>query len=365
MNTILVVEDEFDVRENLKDLLEAEGFNVLIAKDGSEGYKIAVENIPDVILSDIRMPNVDGLQLLKLLQKGKVTSRIPFLFLTAKVEMQDFREGMNLGADDYIIKPFKAQELLNAVSIRLLKKENYCESIKELKEQLITRVPHELRTPLVGIIGFSDILMNEGDNLPVNDIKNMAGVINTSGKRLHKRIEKLLQYSELVALGKDELIGKNNTEFEYELEPSSIIKISMNLFKEYNREDDAKISFSEGILKIEERFYQTILTEIIENAIKFSVKGTVINIHGQVEGEYFVTKIDDQGSGMDKNSINSIDSFKQFSKDIYRQEGLGIGLALVKKTVKMFNGYLNVEGEENKYTSVEFGIPLMKKEVSQ
>ena len=190
MYTILIVEDESDVRENLKDLLETEGYNALTANDGAEGYEKAMEYLPDLILSDIRMPNINGFQLLELLQKEKDTSQIPFIFLTAKIEMGDLRKGMNLGADDYIIKPFRIQELLNVINLRLRKKENNNESVIDFKKQLITRVPHELRTPLVGIIGFSDMLANEEFDLSPDDIKKMAGVINKSGKRLHKRIEK-------------------------------------------------------------------------------------------------------------------------------------------------------------------------------
>ena len=362
MRTILIVEDESDVRSNLKELFEAEGFSVLSAEDGSVGYEKAIEYLPDLILSDIRMPNMDGLQLLELLQKEKETSQIPFLFLTAKVEMNDLREGMNLGADDYIRKPFDAQELLNAINMRLSKKEIYNESIKDLKEQLITRVPHELRTPLVGIIGFSELIESEIDSLRPDDIKRMASVINKSGKRLHKRIEKFLQYSELISFNKDDIVKTKDVDLSYELYSDECMKELKDSFKEHDRESDANISFENGNLRIKRRFYQTIINELIENALKFSENGTEINVKGFVDGDYYKTKIFNNGSGMDKKSIREIDSFKQFSKNIYEKEGIGIGLALVKNTLKIFNGYMTIDSKENQYTLVEFGVPLAKLE---
>lgn len=358
MNTILIVEDEYDVRENLKDLLEAEGFIVLTAEDGAEGYEKAVENLPDIILSDISMPKMDGLQLLQLLQKEKETSQIPFLLLTAKVDMTDLREGMNLGADDYIIKPFKVHELLKIINLRLRKKENYNENTKELKEQLIKRIPHELRTPLVGIIGFSDLLEKEVDNLRPDEIKSMAIVINKSGKRLHKRIEKFLKYSELVILDKDDINNTKSLGRGFELDPAECKIELKNFFREYDRENDASISFENGNLKIHETFYKTVINELIENAIKFSEKGTEINVKGFVHGNYYKTVIFDKGSGMNKKSIKKIDLFKQFSKEVYQQEGMGIGLSLVKKTLKIFDGYMTIDSKENHSTQIEFGIPL-------
>lgn len=90
---ILIVEDEFDVRANLQDLLESESYEVVTAKDGKEGYNKAVEELPDLIISDIKMPYADGSELYKKLQTNANTNQIPFIFLTAEVEMSDFRKG--------------------------------------------------------------------------------------------------------------------------------------------------------------------------------------------------------------------------------------------------------------------------------
>ncbi len=121
MKKVLIVEDDENILTNVRYLLAANGYEPLTAKNGLEGLNLAKRNIPDMIISDIMMPEIDGYELKKKLNSSKKTSAIPFIYLTAKAEMQDLRAGMNMGADDYIVKPFKSKELLQAIEIRFKK----------------------------------------------------------------------------------------------------------------------------------------------------------------------------------------------------------------------------------------------------
>lgn len=118
---ILLIEDNADVRENTAEILELANYMVISAPDGKEGVELARTNHPDLIICDIMMPGLDGYGVLHLLSKDPVLSTVPFVFLTAKAERSDLRKGMDLGADDYITKPFEKSELLNAVESRLKK----------------------------------------------------------------------------------------------------------------------------------------------------------------------------------------------------------------------------------------------------
>lgn len=120
---ILVVEDQEEVRENIAELLELSGYAVVTAENGKVGVRLAQATVPDLILCDVMMPELDGFGVLRILDKKPETSNIPFIFLTARTEKSDFRKGMNLGADDYIFKPFDDIELLDAIEIRLQKNE--------------------------------------------------------------------------------------------------------------------------------------------------------------------------------------------------------------------------------------------------
>jgi len=119
--TILVIEDNNDIRENTAEILELAGYNAVTAENGKQGVEAAIREKPAVIICDIMMPELDGYGVLHLLRKNPVTESTPFIFLTAKTERSDFRKGMEMGADDYITKPFDDSELLNAVEARFKK----------------------------------------------------------------------------------------------------------------------------------------------------------------------------------------------------------------------------------------------------
>lgn len=121
MKKILLIEDDKNLSNNIKDFLTEEGFEVIVAFDGDEGINKAKKIMPDLIISDITLPNKDGYQVLEEITKDNALSKVPFIYLTAKVEKDDLRKGMLLGADDYIFKPFKLDDLLHSINIRLKK----------------------------------------------------------------------------------------------------------------------------------------------------------------------------------------------------------------------------------------------------
>lgn len=123
MKKILLIEDNLEVRENTAEIMELSNYKVFTAENGKAGVELALKELPDLIVCDIMMPVLDGYGVYHLLGKHKETSSIPFIFLTAKSEKADFRKGMEMGADDYITKPFDGIELLNAIEVRLKKNE--------------------------------------------------------------------------------------------------------------------------------------------------------------------------------------------------------------------------------------------------
>lgn len=136
MKKILLIEDNLEMRENTSEILSLSNFDVVTAKDGREGIELAKRVKPDLILCDIMMPEIDGYGVLNVLGKDPETAGIPFIFLTAKTERKDIRKGMELGADDYLVKPFEKKELLNAIETRLKRstvfKKNYTRDLNGL-----------------------------------------------------------------------------------------------------------------------------------------------------------------------------------------------------------------------------------------
>jgi DNA-binding LytR/AlgR family response regulator len=164
LEKILIIEDDKSYIENIKILLEEEEFSVVSAGNGFDGIDVAKSEIPDLIICDIMLPDIDGYSVLKELRRREKTKLIPFIFLTAKAEMTDLRTGMNLGADDYITKPFHANDLLTAVRTRLEKVKIFFDSVKKSDELAQTKTK----------LGPDEFLFLPGKNnyevLPVNSV---------------------------------------------------------------------------------------------------------------------------------------------------------------------------------------------------
>lgn len=115
MTTILVIEDEYDVRENLQEILEMEDFNVLTAENGKIGLQIAIEQQPNLIICDVMMPELDGYGVISSLRQNPITIKTPFIFLSAKSTDEDREKGLKLGANDYLTKPFTPKQICKAI----------------------------------------------------------------------------------------------------------------------------------------------------------------------------------------------------------------------------------------------------------
>ena len=170
---VLVIEDNDDIRENIIEILELAGYTVYEANTGKPGVELARKHLPDIILCDIMMPGLDGYGVLYMLNKYPETGTIPFIFLTAKAEHVDLRKGMEMGADDYLTKPFDDMELLNAIESRLNKKEQldgfYSKSLDDLEQlALKSNGMDELKKTIadrkVRRVKKSQTIYNEGDH---------------------------------------------------------------------------------------------------------------------------------------------------------------------------------------------------------
>src|ERR1700749_2971197 len=137
---VLILEDNNDIRENIVEILELANYSVFAAYNGKTGVDLAIKHTPDIILCDIMMPELDGYGVLYMLNKNPETAAIPFIFLTAKAERLDLRKGMEMGADDYLTKPFDDMDLLNAIESRLAKKKKQEEYFNKSLDRLNTLI---------------------------------------------------------------------------------------------------------------------------------------------------------------------------------------------------------------------------------
>jgi len=358
--SILIVEDDKALRYNIAEILSGAGYNVLQAENGKEAVDIVQNNLPDLVLSDIMMPVLNGYELLEHFLKEPLLENIPFIFLTAKSTESDLRKGMNEGVDDYIKKPFRAKDLLTAVQIRLNKKNKWQKNIAKIRKSFALTVPHELRTPLIPVLGYSDLIIDDFNNLSKEEIYEMVTRIKSGAARLHSRIERFILFSSV----RGELSDAEAVKF---LRKESIISfeelISSTInesAKIYNRISNIKIDLqpSDRGLRISDYYFQIILNELSDNSCKYSEPETLIMIKGSKQNDMYEISFLNNGRGLTQEQINNINLFEQFPIIDQAKSGSGIGLYLVKEILKAFEGQFKIESEPGKHTKVSIQIPL-------
>ncbi|MBK7980894.1 MAG: response regulator [Ignavibacteriae bacterium] len=349
METILVVEDEVHVRQNIIELLTYEGYKCLEATDGLNALSILKTELPDLILTDLIMPKINGFEFFKMLKSMGLEKNIPFIFLTARTDIESMHYAMQLGADDYIVKPYKADELTERIKTRLWKQKLIDDNYDKLKTSISLYVPHELRTPLIAILGYTQLLIDDFETISEEDKKDMIKSIYNSGLRIHNRIEKFVNYTEY-KLGTNQISSLLETAYINPFEHNCIEKIE-RCFDCRERKKDIHIKFQSTQLKINEKDYEIMMQELIENACKYSVSGTPIEIDGYYENQFYVISVKNVGEGL---SIQNVHEFSTANSNYNRKEN-GLGLSIVDMIAKQNNVQLEIKsGNNHVYVNLKF-----------
>lgn len=361
MTKILVIEDQSSVRDNIIECLSAENFDTISAENGLDGILLARESMPDLILCDVMMPELDGYGVLTLLRQDPVTATIPFIFLTAKANKVDLRQGMELGADDYLTKPFTKNELLRAIATQLEKKAAFeqCSEKKlaSLRRSITNALPQELLNPLNEILSCSETLVDHYELNEPQEILATAQKINASAARLHKIIDNFMMYSqiELLAADAEEVKALRSC---YTLNRTEIIvEISTQKAKQYYREADLIPEVVSTNIRIAEQDLRKIVEELIYNAFKFSKTGTPVHVKTTTENNSFGLHITNYGKQMTSEQIASIGACIQFNRRFYEQQGLGLGLIIAKRLTELYGGQLTIQNGQNSQITVTVTLP--------
>ena len=359
---ILVIEDDAFIRTALTEIISSEGYRVVEAYYGYQGIDIAQNEIPDLIISDLMLPDIDGYSVLTKLKGVEKTAAIPFIFLTSETEKEIMRKGMNLGADDFLHKPVRFNELLTAIKIRLKKstllKKQSQEQIDEFRDSVSLSLPHELNTPLNVIIGYAETLKLDYSAFSENEIVEMVDEISSNALRLKRTIGRILQFVHLEMLMLD-----NQKLKEIKLlgicSPLDELNDTLKILKESNSDiDKIKISVEDIDINIHPDYFKIILEELIENSIKFSDSCEKISITGKKQKDKYIMIIEDKGIGMNNEQISRVGAFVQFNRKLYEKQGTGLGLAMVYKTADIFNCHINIESAVDSGTKVQIELPI-------
>lgn len=330
MNNILVIEDDLNIRESISELLNHKKYHVITAKDGDEGMLLAKQGQPDLIICDVMMPGTDGHHVLKAIRSDDALANTPFVFLTAKAQHDDVREGMKLGADDYLIKPFKAKDLFDAVESRLTRlnqvKKEYAQKLKVIKPLEQKLIKQGLETPLQGIVEFSKMLLTHFDSYSKEEIQNFIKRISTSAFNLNKKITNIILFQSLEKAKYDKTTRKSLSSGSCKIKDEVVRKKLVEVSVAHGRDMDVFIHLIEDKkVNISEQNLIYVLQELFDNAFKFSNKGDLIEVQGSISGDYYELNIENKG-----NAINTDHQNEHTHKNVGPELGLNVTSRLME-----------------------------------
>ena len=362
MSKILVIDDESFLREMIRLALEQQGFEVIEAVNSADGVAQAREQLPDLILCDVNMEKVDaGYFLLGKLREDSVTAAIPFIFITGKHDAAGMRHGMDLGADDYLNKPFKVDELYATVNARLRKAHSVREEAEKklslLRSQISLMLPHEMRTPLNGIISNSELLAQSADSLDPKTIAEMSQEICQSGQRLERLIENFLIYAQLEIVASDpKSIG--NLRAAKTSQPAQLVRAAaMAQAEKAGRVNDLVLDLHDAALPMAEDYFKKIAAELVQNALRFSDSGAPVRVRLAATAGGMEFSVQDAGRGFSTEQISRIGAYMQFERKMQDEQGFGLGLAIAKKLVELHGGELTIESNPGAGSTVTVKLP--------
>lgn len=340
MSSIALVEDDTGLRENLALLLELSGFAVSSYAEGSHALLGLETGMPDLILCDVRMPGIDGFEVLRKVRELQGGRLVPFVFISAHADREVVRRGMVDGADDYLTKPFSAEDLIATVKTRLRIAE-YRRKVSDAllrthSAKVLESLPHEIRTPLNGIVGAFEILKFDmaggvGDHCQAMDLMEM------SVNRLERTLLRYLSYLEISA-------GRNpcpvlDLRTVGEILARTVAKCSVEWGREKDIHLECRVSEQVKFPECLERA----LTELIDNSLKFSLSGTRVIVEAWTGESFFHVRIADNGHGMEPEEISKVGPFCQFAKNYFDGMGLGIGLSIADGLLAAIGGRFQIK----------------------
>jgi len=373
---ILIVDDSPENLETLSEVLK--NYNIVKAKDGKEALEEINKELPDIILLDLVMPEMNGFEVASKLKSEKKTSEIPIIFITGRTDSKSIIKGFALGAADYITKPFEPFEVLARVTTHLeianqrkFQKEitkilakkveektkelktakEKAEAAEKLKSEFLAQMSHEIRTPLNAVISLSGILVDEIADQIDDEHSDLLNMINIAGQRIIRTVELILNYSEIVTGGFKPSF--NNVHLDEVcravIDKYEIMANSKELLLNY------KSKLKNDIVNADDYSLQQIISNIVENALIYTEKGH-IDVTLKNEDSKILFECRDTGIGIGGEYFDKIfDPFIQEDHGYTRKyQGNGLGLALVKKYCDI--NHLKIKFKSEKSVGTVFTI---------
>ena len=358
LRTVLIIDDDAHFAATLALGLETNGYRTLLAANAAIGWDVAHAHLPDLILSDIDMPGKDGRRLLQDMRADPELASRQFVLMTGKAAFGNQRTAMDLGADDFLLKPFALADLLRCVAARLKRAELSRRiddgTLARLGESMRTALPHEFFTPLATILGLSELCRRDLEKLTKDEIQHDLSDIHNAGRRLHRALRNYLLLLELEPLG----VMRPAPLLETQEVAEAVAGGAVTAGDRHQRAGDVVTAVAGSRLRVNPVDLATLVEELVDNALNFSRKNTPVQVRAWRDASVFQIVVIDAGRGMTPQQLARLDEVWQQSREVGWKQGLGFGLLLVYRLVKNLGGEFRLESREGKGTSAYVTLPI-------
>jgi two-component system, sensor histidine kinase and response regulator len=355
---VLLIDDEDDLRKVMGEILAGGGHETVLAANGKEGLEALRREPPDVVVCDVNMPGLDGYGVLKAIRADPRLASLPFLFLTSETEV---RAGMRSGADDYLMKPVSADDLLAAIAARLTRTEatrrDADRRIDEMRHAVTGLLPHELRTPLTTIIGSAKLLQEFPAEFGAEEIGEMATGILKAGQRLHRMAENYILYADL-ELRRLSRPGADAEALTGSSGAAEVHAAATEVAVQTGRQTDLELELNQAVVAIAPAYLRKVVSELADNAFKFSSPGSPVHVSLTTAASKSVLAVADHGAGMAADQVRRVGAFQQFDRARFEQRGSGVGLALVRAIIEATGGRFEIMSRPAEGTTVRIDWPV-------
>jgi len=372
---VLIVDDHESNLLTLKGLLKDDGYKILVAKSGLSALEIAEKYQPDLILLDIKMPEMDGFEVCRRLKSSKETFAIPVIFLTVLNQTSDIVKGLELGAEDYVPRPFQASELrarvrthiqlklakdeITRANFSLAQKNDQLALLNTTKDKLLSIISHDLRAPMGTLKEILNFIMTNYDDF--------------DNQRLHESLESIRESIESsYTLVENLLYWARNQRGEILFKPAmhdvkEIVKECIRLMTAtaLTKHVSLTSTFStDGRAYFDKNMISVVLRNLTNNAIKFTHKGGNVNLSVNKDdskpSDFLLVEVKDDGIGMKQDDLNMIlrDTATFSTTGTGIERGSGLGLKLCREFVEKNGGRIWVESEPGKGSSFKFTLSV-------
>lgn len=352
---ILIIDDDVQLAVTFALGLEANGYRAVCASDAATGWALAHTHRPDLILCDIEMPGKDGRRLLQEMRTDSALADRQFVLMTGKTTFGNQRMAMDLGADDFLLKPFTLPVLLACVAARLRRAELSLHLDDRTVAQLREYLPQEFFTPLAVILGLTELLQGDFHTLNQDEIRRDLRDIHRAGRQLHRSLRNHLLIHELEAAGVIRPAAL--------LEPDTVVEaltLGVNAAGErHQRGADLSLELTGARLRANPTDLTTIAEELVDNALSFSPPATPVHVRAETNGSQLHFSVSDSGHGLTPQQRENLGAFEQPGRRIPDQHGPGLGLALVRRLAEHFGGNFHLESETGKGTTSHLALPII------